>query len=61
MIPTPVIQRARSDGHVRGGKMITLFRWLKHGKALPKGWTLAEQSLTHHHHYGVLIMRKAKS
>lgn len=37
--------------------MITEFMWLKHGKPIPNGWILADQSLTHHHHYAALIMR----
>lgn len=41
--------------------MITLFRWLRHGRPLPKGWMLAEQTITHHHCYGVLIMREVQT
>lgn len=39
--------------------MITVFRWLKHGTPLPKGWKLAEQIITHHTHYAVLIVKSS--
>jgi hypothetical protein len=40
---------------------ITLFRRLPHGHPLPKGWKLADQSISHHTHYAVLIVREAES
>lgn len=38
--------------------MITEFMWLKHGKPLPEGWQLADQTISHHSHYAVLIVRE---
>jgi len=37
---------------------ITEFMWLRHGSPMPEGWRLADQAITHHTRYAVLIMRE---